>query len=89
MANSSGVQTKRSVVVHKKDNRVENLYQLIAQVEEHVAELTRMYSELPDSKHKSVGGMMKPTLKQEIIAEQIKKAEVRLNKLIRLLEQEY
>ena len=86
MVKGTSVKTKRSVVIHKKDDRAENLYQLIGQVQENVSELIRMYGELPDSRHKSVGGRMKPTLKQEVIAEQIKLAEARLNRLMRLLE---
>ena len=89
MAKKSGTRTKRSVIVHKKDEKAENLYHIIGQLQEQIAELTRIYGELPDSKHKGVGGMMKPTLKQKMVAEQIKSAEERLNRMTRLLEKQY
>ena len=89
MADDKGVQTKRSVVVHKKDEKVTNLYQLIAQQQEYLTELTRMYGELPSSKHKGVRGTMKPTLKQENVAKQIEKAEKRLDTLMKMLEKEH
>lgn len=89
MAKKTGVTTKRSVVVHKKDEKAENLYHIIGQLQEQITELTRMYGELPDSKHKGVGGMMKPTLKQKVIAEQLKRAEGRLDRMTRLLEKQY
>lgn len=89
MVKKSDVKTKRSIVIHKKDEKAENLYHIIGQLQEQLTEMTRMYGELPDSKHKGVSGMMKPTLKQKMLGEQIKRAEERLDRMTRLLEKQY
>lgn len=82
-------ETKRSVVVHKKDEKVQDIYQLIAQQQEYITELTRQFGELPDSKHKGLRGTQKPTLKQETVAKQLEKAEARLDTLMKILEKEH
>lgn len=86
MAKKSDVKTKRSVVVHKKDEKIDSLYQLLGQLESNIEELTRMYTEAPESKHYGVGGKMKPTHKQEILAEQIKRAQRRADRLMKMIE---
>ena len=80
--------TKRSVVVHKKDIDVNNIYQMLNVVENNIQELTRMYSELPDSNHRDVGGRMKPTTKQMEIAKQIKRAQARAERLMQIIEKQ-
>ena len=47
-----------------------------------------MYAELPDSNHRDVGGRMKPTTKQMEIAKQIKRAQARADKLMRIIEKQ-
>lgn len=79
-------RTKRSVVVHKKKEEIENLYQILRQLGRNIQELSRSYSELPDSKHRGVGDWMKPTLKQEQITKQIRQAQARAERLIKLIE---
>lgn len=79
-------KTKRSVIVHKSEKAVENLYQMLGQIENTIEELARLYTELPDSKHYGVGGKMKPSLKQEIIAEQLRHAQIRAARILRLIE---
>jgi len=81
-------KTKRTVVVHKKDINVDNIFQLLSVIENNIQELTRIYSELPDSNHRDVGGRMKPTTKQMEIAKQIKRAQARADKLMRIIEKQ-
>jgi len=80
--------TKRSVVVHKKDISVDNIYQMLNVVENNIQELTRMFSELPDSNHRDVGGRMKLTTKQMEISKQIKSAQARADRLMRIIEKQ-
>lgn len=89
MAKKNDTKTKTSIVVHKKSEKADNLYQIIGQLQDQISELTRQYGEVPDSKHYGVGGQMKPTLKQQMLADQIKKAEARLDRMTRLLEKQY
>ena len=81
-------KTKRSVVVHKKDINVDNIYQMLNVVENNIQELTRMFSELPGSNHRDVGGRMKPTTKQIEIAKQIKRAQARADRLMQIIEKQ-
>ena len=81
-------KTKRSVIVHKKEERIENLYQVLGEVERTIQELSRIYAELPESKHRGIGGQMKPTEKQRMIRQQIERAQSRAERCIRLIEKE-
>ena len=81
-------RTKRSVVIHKKDVNVDNIYQMLNVVENNIQELTRMFSELPDSNHRDVGGRMKLTTKQMEISKQIKSAQARADRLMRIIEKQ-
>jgi len=80
--------TKRSIVVHKKDIDVNNIYQLLNVIEGNIQELNRMYAELPDSNHRDVRGRMKPTTKQIEIAKQIKIAQARADRLMKIIEKQ-
>jgi len=79
-------KSKRSVILHKKEAPVENLYEMLGEVERTIRELSRMYIEVPESRHSGVGGRMKPTEKQEMIKEQIDKAQKRADRLISLID---
>ena len=79
-------KTKRSVIVHKKEERIENLYQALGEVERTIQELSRIYIELPESGHRGVGGEMKPTGKQKMIQKQLEQAQARADRLIKLIE---
>ncbi|MDP8263038.1 MAG: hypothetical protein P9M13_07025 [Candidatus Ancaeobacter aquaticus] len=81
-------KTKRTVIVHKKDIKVDNIFQLLSVVENNIQELNRMYAELPGSNHRDVGGRMKPTTKQIEIAKQIKSAQARADRLMRIIEKQ-
>lgn len=80
------LKTKRSVIVHKKEENIQDLYQVLGELERTIQELSRIYSELPDSRHRGVGGRMKPTLKQEQIARQIEQAQARADRIMKLIE---
>ncbi len=86
---TSAEKSRRSVIVHKSQKPAADLYQMLAQVEDTIAELSRIYADLPDSRHYGVGGRMKPSLKQEMIAEQIRHAHLRAARLIKLMEKSY
>lgn len=73
----------------KSDKPVENLYQSLAETERSIAELSRIYAELPDSNHFGIGGKMAPTLKQEVISEQLRQAQTRAQELLKLIKKEY
>lgn len=81
-------KTKRSVIVHETKKKTEDLYQVLGEVERTIQELSRIYTELPESKHRGVGGQMKPTEKQKMIQKQIDQAQARAERLIRLIEKE-
>lgn len=78
-------QTKRSVILHKKQERLENLFLVLGEVERTIQELSRLYIEVPESKHRGVGGRLKPTDKQRLIAVQLEHAQKRADKLIKLI----
>ena len=59
-----------------------------ATIENNIQELSRMYAELPDSNHRDVAGRMKPTQKQIEISRQIKSAQARADRLMRIIEKQ-
>lgn len=65
---------------------VEDIYQLLAETQKTIEELTRIYGELPDSERYGVGGTMRPTLKQQVISEQLFQAETRAKRIEKLIE---
>lgn len=79
-------QVKKSTISVKKDVKVENLYQTLAEVERTIQELTRLYVETEDSKHFGLGGTMKPTEKQMTIKEQLIKADERAKELLKKIK---
>lgn len=84
----TGLRTKRSIIFYKKGEKIENLYQILGEVERKIQELSQIYAELPDSRHRGIGGKMKPTLKQKLIQEQIERAEAMAERLMKLIEKE-
>ena len=82
-------KTKRSVIVHKTEKPVENLFNLLGQIHTNIEELSRVYAELPSSRHRGVGGKMKQTVKQEFLTEQINLARERADKIVSILENVY
>lgn len=79
-------KSKRSVIVHKSTKSTDNLFQILGNIENSIEELSRIYSELPDSKHYGIGGVLKPTLKQKVIEEQLRKAHARAQRIMTLIE---
>lgn len=77
---------KKSSTLDKPRKPVEDIYQLLAEVQKTIEGLTLIYGELPDSKHYGVGGTMKPTLKQQVISEQLLQAEARDRRIEKLIE---
>ncbi len=77
---------KESLIVHKTLKKTEDFYQVLGEVERTIQELSRIYTELPESKHRGVGGKMKPTNKQEMINQQLEYARKRAERIIRLIE---
>lgn len=82
----STAKAKRSEIVYKKQERIENLYHALGEAERTIQELSRIYTELPESGHRGVGGEMKPTEKQKMIRSQIGRAQGRADRLIELIE---
>ena len=80
------VSSKRSVIVHKKEGKIENIFQLLGEVERSILEFSRIFVEAPDSKHKTASGKMKLTEKQELILKQIKQANKMSGSLIQIIE---
>lgn len=79
-------RTKRSYIIHRTEKPAEDLYQLLAETEKSIADLSTTYAELPDSNHMGVGGKMIPTLKQEQIAKQLEQMQTRAERLTKLIE---
>lgn len=77
---------KRSVIVHETKKKTEDFYQVLGEVERTIQELSRIYTELPESKRRGVGGKMKPTHKQEMINQQLEYARKRAERIIRMIE---
>lgn len=79
-------ETKRSQIVYKKDEPVESLYDLLAETEKSIQELTRTLAELPTSRHIGVGGKLKLTEKEKIVKGELAAARARADRLLRLIE---
>lgn len=79
-------RTKRAVIVYKKDQKIDNLYHILGELEEAIRELCVIYAELPDSKHRGVGGRMKPTPRQVQIERQIEQTQARAVRIMKLIE---
>jgi len=78
-------KTKRSVVVHKSSKPANDLYQVLAKVEESIQELSRMFVENGDPSHKGMRGMAKPTTSQIFIQKQLDAAQKRADTLLKIL----
>ena len=82
----SAPKTKRTQIVHKKDMDVKNLYQLMAETEKTIQELTRTLAELPSSRHRSVGGKTKLTAKEQLVVRELSHARTRAQRILKLIE---
>lgn len=68
--------------ISAKPVEVTNLYQLAAEMERTIQQLTVEYAEAEESGHKDVGGVMKPTDKQLFIKARVDAAEKRIKELM-------
>ncbi|MFC1668097.1 hypothetical protein ACFL1T_01780 [Chlamydiota bacterium] len=82
----SKITKKKSVVVHKKEKELENLYEAYGETERTIQELSGILSELGTGVRRSVGGQLKLTSKEQIVVREIEGARHRADTLLRLIE---
>jgi len=78
-------KTKRSVVVHKSNRPVSDLYQVLAKIEETIQELSRILAETETSSHRDIRGQPRLTPRQLIIQKQLELANRRADRVLNLL----
>lgn len=78
--------SKTSTIVHKTKKPATDLYQVLGKIEETVQELTRLFAEADDSKHRGAQGMLKLTQKQQLIIKQLELAQNRAESVVKLIE---
>lgn len=64
----------------------DNLCQILGEIERTIQELSRQYADLSDSNHFGIGGIMKPTVKQDVIKQQLDEANKRADRLLKAIE---
>ena len=64
----------------------ENLYQVLAEIERTIQQLSSVYATTESSQHIGAGGQLKLTPQQETIKQQLADAQARYDRILKILE---
>ena len=85
-SNPLETSTKKSVIEYRSTKDITNLYGALGETERSIADMTRIFAELPSSGHMDVGGSEKLTTRQQEILSIISQSQRRAEQIVRLIK---
>lgn len=78
--------TKKSVIEYRSTKDITNLYGALGETERSIADMTRIFAEIPSSGHLDVGGKEKLTTRQQEILSIISQSQRRADEIVKLIK---
>ena len=78
--------TKKSVIEYRSTKDITNLFGALGETERSIADMTRIFAEIPSSGHLDVGGKEKLTTRQQEILSIISQSQRRADEIVRLIK---
>ncbi len=90
-SNSSKTQaqdssSKKSVIEYRSTKDISSLYGVLGEIERSVADMTRVFTELPESGQRDVGGREKLSTRQQEVLAIIAQSQRRADEIVRLIK---
>ena len=78
--------TKKSVIEYRSSKDITSLYGALGETERSIADMTRVFAELPSSGHFDVGGKEKLSARQQEVLGIITQAQRRADEIVKLIK---
>ena len=85
-AQAAELDTKKSIIEYRSAKDISTLYGALGEVERSIADMTRIFAELPSSGRMDVGGREKLTTRQQEVLAIIEQSQRRADEIVKLIK---
>ncbi len=85
-AESDTSSTKKSIIEYRSAKDISTLYGALGETERSIADMTRIFAELPSSGHMDAGGKEKLTTRQQEVLNIIAQSQHRADEIVKLVK---